>query len=337
MQVARAVCRHSGASPEDAVQQAFVKALDKPSRERSSIEEDEKNFTRWMCELTKWEAMTLRNAHRRRAEREITADTKTAELGMVLPSAEAVDARKMLEHPFKTLETKDQELLHALYAEEKSTQELAREQGRPWQTVDSHHRRLRDLLYITLKATIAALLLAPKKARAFVGNVAQQAAPLASTMTVTAVCGVVFPTGSSQATESSLLLGLTQVDAHQVDVAEPARLQACMLAEVEPEEPKVFDAVTNTCSPADMKSTKFANIVQETVVPLAFVVAPALTQVACAGTAPQTQSVQPTDDDLEKQREKEAARAYEVACDQERARGNPCPSREEFSKIGRPR
>jgi hypothetical protein len=127
-------------------------------------------------------------------------------------------------------------------------------------------------------------------------------------------------------------LGLTQVAIKHADAAEWSSLQACMLTEVELEEPKVFDAATNTCSPGDMKFTKFANIVQETVVPLAFVVAPALTQVACAGTAPQTQSVQPTDDDLEKQREKEAARAYEGACDQERARGEQCPTREEWDK-----
>jgi hypothetical protein len=35
-------------------------------------------------------------------------------------------------------------------------------------------------------------------------------------------------------------------------------------AEVAPEEPKAFDSETNSWSPADMKSTKFASFLQET-------------------------------------------------------------------------
>lgn len=156
-------------------------------------------------------------------------------------------------------------------------------------------------------------------------------------MSVTVVCGVFLPSGSSLATEAIHSAGLTQVDTTTTVLANAASLQASERAEVAPEEPKAFDAETNSCSPADMKSTKFASFLQETVVPLALVVAPAVTQVACAGTEQQTPPARQADEeDAAEERERKDT-AYEVMCSQERARGNQCPTREEWDNSFLPR
>jgi DNA-directed RNA polymerase specialized sigma24 family protein len=339
--VARLVCRH--VTPGDAVQQAFVKALSKPITERPSIQ-DQKKFIAWMCTLAEYEALTNRNYQRRRAQREVVSGTDIAEMVVVPPSVSAVEARKMLERAFMALKPADQAFLQALYAQGKTIDDLAREQGQRWSTVDSRHRRLLDLLYAMIHGAIAvALLLVPKRARAFVAHVMQQtprrlvqASQFGSAMAVTVVCGVFMPTGSSATTELSMPVGLTRFSTPQTTIAQAAPLQPSFLPEVGPEEPKTLDAVTNQCSAADMKSAKIASYLQGTVAPLAFWGASALTQVACAGSEQQTPPPrQPVGAPTE---EPDGSHdPYAFSCKMERMRGNECPSREEWEKIGLPR
>ena len=340
--VARSECRHSGGCPEDAVQQAFVKALSKPIGKRQSIH-NEKKFIAWLCELTKWEATTNRTSHRRRAVREVVSDADITEMVVVPPSVGTVEARKMLDPAIMELKPEDRAFLHALYTEGKTIADIAQERGLPWTTVDSRHKRILELLYAAIQAAIAALvLLVPKKARAFVANIAQQAphvvvqgAQFTGAMTVTAVCGVLLPTGSSAMAESLQPVGLTTYNTPQTTVAQATGLEPSFVSEVEPEEPKALDAETNQCSAADMKSTKIASFLQETLVPLAFVVAPAFTQVACSGSGQQTPPAkQPEEDaDYSKETRLQMQRAhYEGMCLQQRARGDTCPTWEEWHK-----
>jgi hypothetical protein len=110
-------------------------------------------------------------------------------------------------------------------------------------------------------------------------------------------------------------------------------LEPSVVPEVEPEEPKGLDAETNECSAEDMKSTKIASFLQETAFPLALVVAPAVTQVACTGTQQQTPSARQADDDSAVELEKRRARNYEDMCDYDTHRGDKCPTREEWDKL----
>lgn len=317
------------------MQQAFEKALSKPKIAPPSIQEEEK-FVAYLCTLAKYEALTNRNAHRRRALREVSSEGDISEMVAVPPATNSVEARKMLDPAIMTLTTAERDLLQAMYTEDKSIDDIAKEGALPWTTVDSRHKRILGLLSATIKALVAALLVVPKKARAFVAHVAQQGPHLASTMVVTAGFGVLVPAGSSMQTESSTAVGLTPIACNQTVSAEVAGLQTSAPTEVAPEEPKAFDAETNTCSAKDMKSSKFASIVQETVVPLAFVVAPALTQVACGGSNPQASSAQQAADEADDE-EYWSNRAYRVSCLQERARGGQCPTRAEWERSFQPR
>jgi RNA polymerase sigma factor (sigma-70 family) len=332
--VARLVCRHSGASPGDAVQQAFVTALSKPTVERPSIQ-NEKKFVGYMCTLAKYEALTNRTYQRRRSFREIISGVDIADIVGVPPSVDAVEARKMVHSAFLALKPKDQALLHALYAEGRTVEDIAQERELAWSTVDSRHKRLLYLLYKAIHATMAALaLLIPKRARAFVAHVTQQAPRMlvqatqfGGAMTMTVVCGVLMPTGSSFATEPSTSASLTPYSNPQTTMAQASPLQPSFVPKVEPEEPKGLDAETNECSAADMKSTKFASFVQKTVVPMALLVAPAFTQVACTGTQQQTPPARQADDEPDN-----GDHGYRVYCNQEHLRGNKCPTYEEYMK-----
>jgi RNA polymerase sigma factor (sigma-70 family) len=336
--VARSVSRHSDASDEDAVHEAFVTALSKPTVEPPSSQDEEK-FIAYMCTLAKFEALTNRTCQRRQSVREIVSDADIAEMVGVAPSVDAVEARMMLDAAIKTLKPEQRDLLRALYTDDKTVNDVAEEGDSPWTTVDSRHKRILALLRATIQGIIAALvLLVPKKARAFVAHVMQgaphllvPATHLSAAMTVAAVCGVLLPTGSSAMAEPVKPGGLTAYSNPQPATAQGAGLEPSFFSEVEPEEPKVLDTETNQCSAADMKSTKVASFLHETLVPLAFVVAPALTQVACAGTAQQTPPARQTEEEAEADRKYRFAH-YEAACDQLRLNGHTCPTFEEWDK-----
>lgn len=336
--VARLLGGH-GVSPRDVVQEAFVKAVSKLSTERPSIQDEEK-VVGWLCELTKWEALTMRNAHRRRARREVEVSEDIAEMLVAPPSVDAVEARKMLDRALQALEPADRELLRELYTEGKTIAEIAAEKRLSWSVVDSRRRRALDLLYAAIQASMAALvLLLPKKARAFVAHIKQQTSQVVvqttqfgGAMTVTAICGVLVPTSSSLLNESSPPLGLTTYSTPQATLAQPAPLQPDFVPEVEPEEPKALDTETNPCSGAGMKFTKTASVLLETAVPLAFLVAPALTQVACTGTEQQTPPARQPEEEPD-----DMPDPYDIVCENARRFGEECPSREAWEKIGRPR
>lgn len=221
----------------------------------------------------------------------------------------------------------------------KTIAELAAEEQVPRSELEYKRQRILDLLYATIQAMIVALVLVPKKARAFVAYAKQQTSQLlmqgahiGGTCVVTVVCGAILPTGSSELSDP-VRVSLTESDTKQTSTTKIASLEPSFVRKVEPEEPKALDAGTNECSSVDMKSTKIASYLQETLVPLAFVVAPALTQVACAGAEQQTPPAQqPADEPAEEP--DGSPDPYEVACDQERARGNTCPPKEVWQKLG---
>ncbi|HRI65259.1 MAG TPA: sigma-70 family RNA polymerase sigma factor [Polyangium sp.] len=338
---ARLVCRHSGISPGDAVQQAFVKALCKPITERPSIQ-NEKKFVAWLCTLAKYEAMTNRQSQRRRAQREVDINTDMTELLDASASISAVEARKMLEDPLRTLDKADQEFLRALFVEGKTIEELAAEQQVSRSKLEYQRQRILDLLYAAVQFTVVALVLVPRKARAFVAHAKQQtsqmlmqAAHVGGTCAVTVVCGMVLPTGSSEWTDP-VRVSLTKSNTEQTNTTKAAVFEPSLVPKVEPEEPKALDAATNECSAVDMKSTKIASYLQETLVPLAFVVAPALTQVACVGTEQQTPPArQPEEEPTEEP--DGSPDPYDVACDNYRMWRVQCPTREEWYRGVRPR
>ncbi len=324
--MARKACRHSGVSPEDAVQQAWFTALSKPEEEWRSIQ-NEKQFVSLMCTLVAFEVKTIRQTNVRRRRQDVKAIADTTKTPATVDPREALEARDIVARVISTMKkARDRELACALFLEEKAIVEVAREQKLSQNTVSKHKKRLWKLIWARIQALVVALwLLVPKKARAFVANVSQQLPQLASTMAVTGVCGVLAPTGSSFATETSTLVGLTQVDSKQTNLAEAAVSPASFVPEVVPEELKTLDAGTNTCSPGDMKSTQLSSILQETVVPLALVVATGVTQAACAGSNPQTPPTQQPAEEPDGSHD-----PYDMYCTRERARGLTCVPREEF-------
>ena len=330
--VVRLVGRHSAVSPEDAVQQTWVTALSNPKTKRPSIDDFEK-FVTYMRTLARYEAMANRQCSLRRQQREIAADVDIAESVAGPFSLDALEAQLTLEGPFTALEPDEQELLHALYRDGKTIHEIKVEQDLAWSTVDSRKQRLLKLLYAALQAMVAGLFLVPKKARAFVASAKRQAAHIGGTVAMTGACGVLVPTGSSFMSDPSMPSGLTAFDSGQTDPTKAAALSPSFVHEVEPEEPKAIDAATNECSAADMRCIKTASSVAKNLMPMTFVLGVALSQAACAGRAQQT----PARQEEPEEEPDGMVDPYEVACDQERARGKPCPPKEVWQKLGTPR
>lgn len=325
------------------MQQAFITALSKPMNERPSIH-DEKKFTGWMCEMTKYAALTLRLYVLRRAKREIATDEDVAERASVAPLAGAVEARKMVCQPFIALNAEEQKLLHALFLEENTIEEWAQEEQRPWATVFSRKKRILDLLYMAIRASLMMLVLLPKRARAFVAQAVQrapqtlvQAKLFGGTIAATGVCGVLWAASSSAMNTRSVDTRLTSYIEPQTTSIQSSVLEPSSASKVEREEPKAVDAETNECSAADMTSSKFATVLQKVLVPTAVAVTPVLTHVGCAGTEQQTQCPQEpmTTHEEEEEARRRANDAYESACLFARARGETCIPQEEWKKHGR--
>lgn len=290
-----------------------------------------------MCALAKYEAMTNRQWSNRRQKREVGFDTDVAECLVDANSPDALEAKLILQGPVTALEKEEQELLHALYHDEKTVQEIKNEQQLAWTTVASRKKRLLQRLYVVIRAITAMLLLVPKKTRAFVAKGQQQASQMLLQAThvggciaITGVCGALIPTGLSFTSNPAMPSGLTPVDTSKTGGGETSVIQPSFVPVVAPEEPRGLDAATNECSAGDMKFTKAARSVAENLFPMAFVFSTALTQTACAGTAQQTPPRQEEPED----EPDGTADPYDVACDQERARGNPCPPKEVWQKLG---
>ncbi|HRI66735.1 MAG TPA: sigma-70 family RNA polymerase sigma factor [Polyangium sp.] len=326
--MAKSVGRHSRVCPEDIVQRVWETALSKPEEEWKSIPNEQK-LVSYMCTLVRLEHQTLRRTQYRRQRQDEKAAHATQK-----PAAEdprdAIEARDLVARVIRTLKkARDQNVARALFLEGKTNVQVAKEQKLSENTVSAHKKRLWKLIWARIQALLVVLwLFVPKKARAFVAQMTHQVPYLTSVMAVTGVCGVLVPTGSSVATEPSTLVSLTAVTTKRPNTSESAILPASFVPEVAPDEQKELDAETNTCSSADMKSTKFASILQETVVPLALVAATSVTQAACAGSNPQTPRVQQPakerDDSLD---------PYDMYCVMARGRGETCITREEFNKY----
>lgn len=194
-------------------------------------------------------------------------------------------------------------------------------------TLDSRKKQLLHRLYAALQALVATLLLAPKKARAFVVHASQNLPQLASTMTVTAVCGGILPTSSSLATDRANLLGLTQVESKPTAAMNAAGLPPSFVPEVAPEEPKEVNTATNACSAEDMKCTKTASPIVENLMPMTFLLGIASSQVACAGSPQKTPVVQEPEEERDGSHD-----PFDVHCTFAKARGEKCMTREEYRK-----
>jgi DNA-directed RNA polymerase specialized sigma24 family protein len=313
------------------VQQAWVKALSNPETKRPSTENFEQ-FVTYMCTLAKYEAMTNHQFFRRQEQRHVPGETDIAEWVVEQNALGATEARLVLESSFLALEPDEQALLHALYHDGKTIEEIKEEQGLAWSTLDYRKKQILNRLYAALQALVATLLLAPKKARAFVAHASQNLPQLASTMTVTAVCGGLLPTSSSLATERSNLSSLTQVESTPTDAMKTAGLSPSVVPEVAPEEPKEVDTATNACSAGDMKCTKTASSVVENLMPMTFVLGVALAQAACAGSQPQTLAAQQAQQAEEDDEPREGTDPYDGICEENRRRGEKCMTREEYRK-----
>lgn len=84
-----------------------------------------------------------------------------------------------------------------------------------------------------------------------------------------------------------------------------------------------------------MKPSKVASLLQGTVVPFAFLVAPAAVELGCAGANQQAAASSPVDEEDE-YTNGGGLDPYDGMCANERRRGNDCPSREEwYGEMGR--
>lgn len=83
------------------------------------------------------------------------------------------------------------------------------------------------------------------------------------------------------------------------------------------------------CSAQDMNCNNIVRRFRETLVPLSFLVAPALSQVACTGTEQQTPPARAPEPEDEPDGTIDPYRAW---CMEDRRRGDPCMTREEFEK-----
>jgi len=253
--------------------------------------------------------------------------------------------REALFKAFKGLDEEDRALFAAHHFEGKTIKEIAIEQNISWSTVNSRVLRILDSLRMALKTMIVASIVFTTKhagahgkrlvfraARAF-----PNAAQTTCAMAVIVTCGVLVPTSSSAALPNEPFR-----DEQQAATAQPSSAVVAVptlvvdeprqTPEVAPEKRTVVDEPGKQCSASNMNSSKIVNYLQGTVVPFAFLVAPAMTQLACAGADRQTVSAQEPDDE-----EPEGGLdPYEHMCRNEHRRGAECPSRADWYKsMGR--
>jgi RNA polymerase sigma factor (sigma-70 family) len=327
----------------DIVHDAFVTALCKPISERPPMS-DWKRFVAWMCTLARYAALTNRNIDKRRGEEgeisddDIAADERLAELLSTSQQDEDPFVRDALRKAFVKLDPKDQDILNAHYRDNKTIIEIARETNMKWSVVDQRRRRALDRLHALLKAILAAItLLFTKNARAQIARLAQRVSPLfpqatqmASVMTVTVACGALVPASSMAdvAPREAMIAMPLLLPASTIAAAveSPSRGEVALVKlPVAPVKP-IVDMAAQQCSSQAMKSTQIASSFLGTVLPFAFIVAPAITSTACAGTDRQTPPPQ-----VPEERD-DSSDPYDIMCEDLRHRGNACPTREEWHR-----
>jgi hypothetical protein len=249
--------------------------------------------------------------------------------------------RNSLEKALTSLDPELRALLVAHYVDGKTIQEIAEQQRRKWTTIASRRDRALKLLRAALQSMITAIILffttharargvaaAQRFARVF-----PHAAQGAAAMTVTAACGLTVPTSSA-----------ATAPAHEPEAAWLAPKPALAMVatpsqppppmEVDPVKPDAIDEPAKQCSASIMKTTKIGSYLQGMVVPFAFLIAPAMTQVACGGAEPQASPPQTPPPAAPAQEEEggEGMDPYDMMCENQQRRGSPCPTREEFEK-----
>ncbi len=227
--------------------------------------------------------------------------------------------------------------LIAHYVEDKTIEEIAQQKQGRWTTIASRRERALKLLRAALQSTVAAIILFfTTHARARGAAIAQRiarvfphAAQGAAAMTVTMACGLMVP-ASSAAT------------AHEPEAAWPAPKPALAMVltpsprpsplAVDPVKPIAIDEPAKQCSASTMKATKIGSYLQGMAVPFAFLMAPAMTQVACAGAERQAPPVQTPPSSAPEEEGGEGLDPYDMMCESQQSRGSPCETREEWEK-----
>jgi DNA-directed RNA polymerase specialized sigma24 family protein len=317
----------------DVVQDAFVVALSKPISERKRVT-DWQRFVSWMATLAKYSALTNRNTEKRRREDELSDEEIAELLAVPAPDTDFL-ALEALEKACLQLAPEHQALIKAHYFDGKTIQQLADEQGKlPWTTMKSRVDRVLELLRCALQSIIVAIiLLVTKNVRAqgtrlarHVSHLLPHATHAASAMAVTMACGVLVPSASNamEVSPRYAAVGSSAPPSAPVAIAMmPA--EPSLAPEVEPEKPITIDELEKQWSADDMNSFKIVRYLQATMLPFAFLMTPAISQVACTGSGQQTPPPQEPDDE-----DYGGPDPYEMMCESTHRLGGECPSKADW-------
>jgi DNA-binding CsgD family transcriptional regulator len=287
-----------------------------------------------MCALAQCAAMTIRNSKHQRLLGQGHSDDEMGELLSISSDEDRIATRQLLRKAWPLLQPANREILETYYFDDKNTKEMAREQEEPSSTVSWRYRRALCNLRRVIKSMSAVILLFfTKKVRAQSAQRAQlmsrllpQATQATCVMTVTVACGVMVPsasaaTAASQESAASVRLApaTTTIAAVMMPTEPP------MSTEVAPVKQIAIDELKEQWSDADMNPFKIARFLQASIVPATLLVAPAVTQIACAGAEQNTSSAQ------EPEEEHGGQDPYDMMCENERHRGNnDCGSKAEW-------
>ncbi|HRI72418.1 MAG TPA: sigma-70 family RNA polymerase sigma factor, partial [Polyangium sp.] len=253
---------------------------------------------------------------------------------------DAVAARQLLQRALPLLNPEQLALVNAVHFEGKTLKEIADEKKLPQSTVGSRYHRALQILREAIEAMLATLgLFYATKLRALGSHVVRSAAQLvpqatqsACAMAVTAACGVLVPANAvGTVVRPDVPIALRLAPRTLAITANMRPMSPLARQEVEPVKPNGVDTAPVECSGAGMKPTTIARYVQDAVLPFAFLLAPAVTSVACAGTERQTPPPQQADDE-----EEGGLDPYYMMCLNATRMGADCPTRAEWYKsMGR--
>jgi len=318
--------------PLEVVHDALVMAAVKPSSERKSIIE-RKKLVPWLRSLARNAALSNRKSKHQKLLGQGHSEDEMDVLLSTSGDEDRIAAREVLRKAWPLLKPAHREILEAFYIEGKTIQEIAVEKRRKWTTVNSRYERaMSKLRYIMQSMLAAIILLVTKNARAQSVRLAQHVSRLvphatqtACAMTVTVACGVLVPASSLATTmPPAPLVSMVSAPPSFTKVVAMVPTEPPSSTEVEQVKPITLDMLQTQCSAARMKSNKIVGILQGTVLPFAFLVAPAVTQLGCAGTeghSPPPREPEERDDSPD---------PYDMMCANERRRGNDCPTKAEW-------
>lgn len=358
--VVRRIGCHDHVTPMDVVQDAFVLALYKPVDERPSVA-NEKRFFGWMCALAECAALTNRHSKHQRVYQSAASHEVLAALCVAAADPANVELQKPLRHAIESLGTADRALIEAHLIDDKTIKEMADEEGLPWSTAKSRYesalRSLQDAFFGSGRrirkgciSIIAAMVLFARQARAQCMGLAKHAPRwLGRSITqmtyaggMAMVCGAALPTaGKTFVTEPD---GPTM--SMQMPAPESTSTAATDSTPLMPTDtivstndaiipfgpPPSLDASVTPCSSEGMKTTKIIAYASGGVVPFAFLLSSALTNVACTGTTQQSKVCETPDDDPPYSCDE----LYRRMCELETMRGTPCPDKQDWFRRRMP-